>query len=135
NSTNLPGAWIVNPNDKGRKSIKGNNIYLKNEEEFEIEIFNPLKKSILADIRLNKNSISKNGLIIKPGQRVYLDCFIDNKKKFVFKTYDVDNKSESIEAISDNGLIEVFFYKEQSVSIKNWNDKFHKIIIREYYPY
>jgi len=131
----LPAAWIVNPKDKGRKSIKGDKIYLDNGQEFEIEIFNPLTESVLADIRLNGNSISKSGLVIRPGQRVYLDCFIDDKKKFVFQTYEVDGSQESLEAIADNGLMEVFFYKEQAVTLQNWSDRFHKVIIHEYRPY
>ena len=129
-----PSAFIVNPKDKGRKSIKGDKIYLDNNQEFEIEIFNPLKESVLADIRLNGNSISKTGLVIKPGQRVYLDCFVDDRKKFIFQTYQVDDNQESIDATADNGLLEVFFYKEQAVTLKDWNDRFHKIIIHEYYP-
>lgn len=132
--TNLPGAWIINPKNKGRKSIKGDKIYLDNGQEFEIEIFNPLKESVLADIRLNGNSICKTGLVVKPGQRIYLDCFVDDKKKFIFQTYQVDDTQESLEAIEDNGLMEVFFYKEQAVTLQNWNDRFHKVIIHEYHP-
>lgn len=132
--TNLPGAWIVNSKDKGRKSIKGDKIYLDNGQEFEIEIFNPLKESVLADIRLNGNSICKTGLVIKPGQRVYLDCFVDDRKKFIFQTYEIDGTQESLDATADNGLLEVFFYKEQAVTLQNWNDRFHKVIIHEYHP-
>ena len=132
--TNLPSAWIVNPKDKGRKSIKGDKIYLDDNQEFEIEIHNPLKESVLADIRLNGSSIAKTGLVVKPGQRVYLDCFIDDRKKFIFQTYTVDGTQESLDAIVDNGLLEVFFYKEQAVTLQNWNDRFHKVIIHEYHP-
>ncbi len=131
----LPGAWIVNPIDKGRKSIKSNNnIYLENDTSFEIELFNPLTDNILADIRLNGKSISKTGLIVKPGQRIYLDCFIDDKKKFIFQTYEVENSIESKQAIKNNGVLEVFFYKEQAISIQNWPNRFHQTVIREYYP-
>ena len=86
--TNLPGAWIVNPKDKGRKPIKSGNIYLENNEEFSIEIFNPLKECVLADIRLNNQSISKTGLVNKPGQRssffklMRLKCLMRLKKQF-----------------------------------------------------
>lgn len=130
----LPGAWIVNPKDKGRKSIKSGNVYLDNNEEFQIEIHNPLKECVLADIRLNGQSISKTGLVVKPGQRVYLDCFIDDKKKFTFQTYDVDGSQESQEAIENNGLMEVFFYKEEVVSLKNWSEKLREVVVKEYYP-
>lgn len=133
--TNLPSAWIVNPKDKGRKSIKGDKIYLDDNQEFEIEIHNPLKESILADIRLNGSSIAKTGLVVKPGQRVYLDCFVDDRKKFIFQTYTVDDTQESLDAIVDNGLLEVFFYKEQAVTLQNWIDKYHRVIINEYPVY
>lgn len=114
-----PSAWIVNPKDRGRKSIKkGNKVYLNDGQNFEIELWNPLKDSVLADIRVNGKSISKSGLVILPGQRFYLDCFVDDKKKFVFNTYNVENTSESIEAISDNGKVEVFFYKEDTDILK-----------------
>jgi len=131
----LPAASIVNPKDKGRKSIKGDKIYLDNGQEFEIEIFNPLTESVLADIRLNGNSISKTGLVVRPGQRIYLDCFVDDIKKFIFQTYEVDGSQWSIEAIADNGLMEVFFYKEQAVTLQDWSNRFHKVIVHEYRPY
>lgn len=130
-----PGAWIVSSKDKGRKSIKGGKTFLNNNEEFEIELFNPLTVSVLADIKLNNQSISKTGLVLKPGQRVYLDCFIDDRKKFVFKTYEVEDTDEVSEAIKNNGLLEVFFYKEDVVTIDNWRSKFNSIIIERYYPY
>lgn len=118
-----PGAWVVSSKDRGRKSIKKGKVYLKDKENFEIELYNPLNDSVLADIKINKNSISENGLIIKPGQRVYLDCFIDDKKKFIFETYEVENSEETKSAIQNNGLVEVFFYKE---SISNFNIPFNK---------
>jgi len=34
-----PSAWIVTPNDKGRKSIKSGKVFLKDKEEFEIELY------------------------------------------------------------------------------------------------
>lgn len=110
-----PGAWIVNPKDKGRKSIKNGNVYLNNGDYFEIELFNPLRKSVLAKIKLNGVRISSSGLILRPGERVYLDCFIDDKKKFVFKTYEVENSEQSLSAIENNGLLEVEFYQEQNI--------------------
>lgn len=134
-SSSKPGAWIVNPNDKGRKSIKNGKVFLENNSYFEIELFNPLTVSVLADIKLNGQSISKTGLIVKPGQRVYLDCFIDDKKKFIFKTYEIDYSQESLDAIQNNGLLEVFFYKEDVITLDNWKSKFDRIIVEKYYPY
>ena len=143
-SSPKPGAWIVSSKDKGRKSIKSSEghrsesisgkVYLQNDEEFEIELFNPLRVSVLADIKLNGQSISKTGLVVKPGQRVYLDCFIDDKKKFIFRTYEIENTEASLEATSDNGLLEVFFYKEDVVTLKDWRKRFDRVIVERWYP-
>jgi ribosomal protein S4 len=114
-----PHAWIVNPTDRGRKSIKnGNRVYLEDGQNFEIELFNPLQKSVLADIRVNGNPVSKPGLILRPGQRFYLDCFVEDRKKFQFNTYEVENTPESKEAISKNGTVEVFFFPEETNFLK-----------------
>lgn len=121
NLASLPGAWICYPKDKGRKPIKrDNNIYLKDNEEFLIELFNPLTESVLTDIKLNGKSISESGLIIKPGQRVYLDCFIDDGRKFIFQTYDVDNTDIIKKSIKNNGDVQIFFYKESFTFFRNW---------------
>jgi hypothetical protein len=130
-----PSAWIVSPNDKGRKSIKSGKVFLNDGDEFEIELFNPLTVSVLADIKLNGQSISKTGLVVKPGQRVYLDCFIDDKKKFKFSTYEIENSGEALDATQNNGLLEVFFYKEDVITLDNWQRKFDRIIVEKYYPY
>jgi hypothetical protein len=134
-SKSKPNAWIVSTKDRGRKSIKGGKVFLNNEEEFEIELFNPLTVSVLADIKLNGQSISKTGLVIKPGQRVYLDCFIDDRKKFKFSTYEIEANSESINATQNNGLLEVFFYKEDVITLDNWQRRFDRIIVEKHYPY
>ena len=129
-----PSAWIVTPNDKGRKSIKSGKVFLEDKEEFEIELFNPLTVSVLADIKLNGQSISKTGLVVKPGQRIYLDCFIDDKKKFKFSTYEIENSGEALDATQNNGLLEVFFYKEDVITLDNWKSKFDRIIVEKWYP-
>ena len=133
NYVSKPNAWIVNSTDKGRKSIKNGKVYLKDSEEFQIELFNPLSECVLADIKLNGQPISKTGLVLKPGQRFYLDCFIDDNKKFIFSTYEVEQTLESLNAINNNGKLEVFFYKESVVSVRNWRDRFNTVIIERYY--
>jgi hypothetical protein len=134
NYVSKPNAWIVNSTDKGRKSIKNGKVYLQDSEEFQIELFNPLSECVLADIKLNGQPISKTGLVLKPGQRFYLDCFIDDNKKFIFSTYEVEQTLESLTAINNNGKLEVFFYKESVVSVRNWRDRFNTVIIERYYP-
>lgn len=132
----VPHAWIVNSTDQGRKSIKkGNLVYLQDNTEFKIELFNPLKENVLADIKINSQSISKTGLVIRPGQRCYLDCYLDDRKKFVFKTYTVENTEESKEAIQNNGIVEVFFYKEDVLQFNNWNNNWYTNLSQPFNPY
>jgi hypothetical protein len=141
--TSTPSAWIVTnnrkdksqPSDKGRKSVKNGKVYLDDGQEFEIELYNPLTECVLCDIKLNGQSISKNGLVLRPAQRFYLDCFIDDKKKFVFSTYEVEDTIETSDSIAKNGLLEVFFYKEDVVQISDWRRRFDRVIVeRHYYP-
>lgn len=91
----------------------GNFVYLQNGQEFEIELFNPTQSTKLAKIRINGNYISNSGLVLKPGQRVYLERYLDSPKKFLFETYKVENSKESIEAIAKNGIVHVEFYDEK----------------------
>jgi len=133
NHVEKPSAWVVS-SDKGRKSIKNGKVYLKDKEEFQIELFNPLTDCVLADIKLNGNTISQSGLVIRPGERFYLDCFVDDNKKFVFSTYEVEDNQSTKIAISKNGMLEVFFYKESVVSLKNWRNRFDRVIVEKYYP-
>jgi len=120
NTTQNPGAWIVDPNDRGRKKIYLNNkVYLGNNQEFLIELFNPLQDAVLAKITINGKNASENGLILRPGERFYLDCFVNDKKKFIFKTYEIENTTESLNATSNNGYIEVSFFREKTSQTYN----------------
>lgn len=87
--------------------------YLNNGTEFEIELFNPTDENILAEIKLNGKTISNGGLVLKPGQRVYLERFLDSHQKFLFETYSVENTNEVLSAIVNNGELSVSFYKEK----------------------
>jgi hypothetical protein len=86
--------------------------YLQKGQEFQIELFNPTTESILAKITLNGNVISQGGLVLNPGQRVFLDRYLDVAKKFLFDTYEVANTQEVKEAIINNGDFKVEFYRE-----------------------
>jgi hypothetical protein len=88
--------------------------YLQKGQEFQIELFNPTKDTIMAKISLNGKPIAQGGLVLKPAQRVFLDRYIDVARKFKFDTYEVANTSESRKAIEDNGDFKVEFYKERT---------------------
>jgi hypothetical protein len=87
--------------------------YLQSEQEFQIELFNPTTDVILAKIQLNNKHISQGGLVLNPGQRVFLERYLDVAKKFKFDTYEVSNTQEVKEAIQKNGDFKVDFYKEE----------------------
>lgn len=89
-------------------------VYLQNGNEFQLEFFNPTQKNLLAKIKINGNYISNTGLIVRPGERVWLDRYLDVAKKFKFDTYMVENGNSEVEAaIAKNGLVEVEFYDEK----------------------
>jgi hypothetical protein len=94
------------------KDSKTPTFYLQKGQEFQLELFNPTSGTVLAKIFLNGNTISQGGLVLRPGERVFLDRYIDVPKKFLFDTYDVANTSEVKKAIEDNGDFKVEFYKE-----------------------
>lgn len=94
--------------------------YLKKGQEFQIELFNPTADIILAKIKLNNKAISQGGLVLKPGERVFLERYLDVAKKFLFDTYEVSGGAEAQKAIEQNGDFSVEFYKERQV-VPNWN--------------
>lgn len=103
-------------------------VYLNDGDEFQIQLFNPLSVTIGADISINDIYFS-NRLIIKPGERIWLERYLDSPDKFIFSTYTVNgNNSEVKEAIKNNGIIKIKFYKENkpiqiaSSPICNYND-------------
>jgi hypothetical protein len=89
--------------------------YLQKGQEFSIELFNPTSDTVLAKIFLNNKPISQGGLILKPGQRVFLERYLDVAKKFLFDTYEVANTSEVKKAIENNGDFKVQFYRENQI--------------------
>lgn len=97
------------------KVYPGNTIYLKDKQEFEIELFNSGPNTRLAKIAINGTMISNSGLVIRPGQRVYLERYIDTPSKFKFDTYVVEAGNKEVEkAIQNNGIVQVYWYDEQT---------------------
>jgi hypothetical protein len=118
--SNYPQAWLTVTKNR-QKVYNSNQIFLRDDQEFEIEIFNPTSTTYLAKVRLNGNYISSRGLIVYPGQRVFLDRFIDENAKFSFSTYEVDDVKEVRKAIEKNGLVDVEFFAEQTIFSNQFN--------------
>jgi len=98
--------------NRNRLKQYGETVYLKSGTHFEIELFNTKPNKVLARIYLDGNSISDSGIVLNPGQRIYLERWIDQPKKFLFETYEVENSAEAKNAISQNGRIKVEFYDQ-----------------------
>jgi hypothetical protein len=110
----VPQSFIT----KGKQRLKQHvdTVYLKNGDEFEIELFNPTQNKVLAKIEMNGNSIG-NGIILRPGERVFLERYLDEAKKFLFETYVVNGNNEEVkQAIENNGDVVVKFYNELATS-------------------
>ena len=112
-NSDKPCAYIT----KGRQRIKqfGQNVYLKNGSEFEIELYNPSRQTVLSKIKINGEFINGGGIILKPGERVFLERYIDVPRKFKYETYTVDSTNETMNAIANNGDVEILFYEEQVI--------------------
>lgn len=110
----MPSAYITV--NKGRKKIKGDKyVYLNNGQEFEIELFNPTTDNLLTRIWINNKLMSSSGIVLRPGERVFLERYIDVPKKFLFDTYEVNGDSSAVQkAIEKNGLIKVQFFREDT---------------------
>lgn len=108
--------------NRNRVKKYGLNVYLKDGQKFELEMYNPHTYKVLAKIKLNGYYISTNGLILNPGQRVFLERFLDRDESFIFSTYEVDDDQTSKEAIAYNGDVEVeFFAQTQFTGLSgNW---------------
>lgn len=116
----VPSSFIT----KGKQRLKqhNNTVYLNNGDEFELEFYNPTQLKVLAKIELNGKSIG-SGIIIRPGERVYLERYLDDARKFLFETYNVNGDSDEVRnAIMNNGNVRVKFFKETpNIQITHYN--------------
>ncbi len=113
-----PEAYIT----KSKQRVKQFNglVYLNDGDNFEVEIFNPTTNHILAQVSLNGKSISRAGLVLRPGERVFLERYIDSNNKFIYSTYEVNGGNNEVKkAIAFNGIVKVEFYNEQ-LPFYNW---------------
>ena len=106
-----PSAHITKKKSR-LKLYNGNHVFLNDKDNFEFEIHNPTQKTVLCRIKLNGDYISTSGVVLKPGQRLFLERFLDSNNKFEFSTYEVNNTSENRSAIDLNGDVRIEFYEE-----------------------
>ncbi len=96
-------------------------LYMANGTEFEIELDNNTQETWLAKIKFNGKSISNSGLVLRPGEHHFIERFLDENRKFLFDTYEVEKGREK--AIAKNGTLLVEFYREcklPKISFATW---------------
>jgi len=122
-SNDVPTVHITT--NRNRVKNYGSSVYMKSGTNFEIEIFNPTQGRLLSSIKIDGREISSTGIVINPGQRVYLERWIDEAKKFKFSTYEVENSGSAKKAIEQNGKIEVSLYTETINLSNNWSNNWN----------
>jgi len=119
-ATKRPEAFI----SKGKKRIKqfDGQVYLSDGDEYEIELFNPTQEVVLAKIKIDGDYIAGGGIVLRRGERVFLERFLDSPEKFKYSTYVVNgNNTDVQDAIANNGYVEIQFYSEYKPT---WNSGF-----------
>lgn len=96
-----------------RNSTNERVVYLDNNSEFQIQLYNPTDDILGAKIEINGKS-SEGLILVRPGERIWLERPIGVQRKFVFETYMVDKSSTTRSAIKNNGLVSVKFYREDT---------------------
>lgn len=114
NGTSVP-EFFITKNKSRLKIYDKKNVYLNNGDTFELEIFNNQNETIGVEILLNSKKISNSLLILRPAERVFLDRYLDESKKFLFETYEVKDTKQVRDIIANNGKVEIKCYKEQPV--------------------
>lgn len=87
-------------------------VYLNDGTEFQIYLKNPYQTHLGIKIYVN-NQVIGGMLVLRPGQSFWLDRFINENKKFLFSTYEVEDTSEMRYAINNNGKVKIEFYHEK----------------------
>jgi hypothetical protein len=109
-SPSNPQAFIT----KGKQRTKQfeGQVYLNDGDEYQIELFNPTPSFVLAKIKIDENFLSGGGIVLRPGERIFLERFLDSNNKFVFRTYEVGKEAVNLGATDNNGYVEINFYSE-----------------------
>ena len=102
-------------------------VYMNDGMEFQIQVFNPYSYVIGVSFEFNNHNKTSQLLVLRPGERVWLDRFLDDESKLLFSTYQVGVSKVVQEAIKDNGTLCIKFYKERE-------NKPRVSYIKEYQP-
>lgn len=137
--TNYPNMSAIAVNKSLLKEYQtsyGRTVYLDKDSEFQIKLFNPTTNTVAAEVFVNGKSLGEK-IVIRPGQMIWLERYLDEAKKFRFDTYEVEANVEEVkQAIKNNGDIKVKFYKEKHLyNVYNdyWTKRITDFIEYPYY--
>lgn len=100
-------------------------VYLEDGDEFQIQIFNDQTYEIGAKIYVNDKLIGNSYLVIRPGERIWLDRYLDKSRKFKFSTYEVNGNNEQVQkAIAKNGIVKVELYRKKEYASYDWYNNY-----------
>lgn len=102
-------------------------VYMKDRQEFQIYLFNPYEYSVGVDILLNGSSLN-NKIVLRPGESVWVERYLDSPHKFSFNTYFVNGNNKDVqEAIVKNGFVEINFYREKEAANNWWKNPLENV--------
>lgn len=133
NYSNMSAIAVNKSLLKEYQTSYGRTVYLDKDSEFQIKLFNPTTNTVAAEVFVNGKSLGEK-IIIRPGQLIWLERYLDEAKKFRFDTYEVDANIEEVkQAIKNNGDIKVKFYKEKHLYNKYWTSGITDFVGYPYY--
>jgi hypothetical protein len=90
-------------------------VFLPNDTIFEIEFFNKSQRTVCPSVTINGEKLISSPVIYN-GQKYVLYDFIDDKRRFLFKVYEVASNDEDVKmAIKDNGVISIKYFYESLI--------------------
>ena len=101
-----------------KTSLCDRTVYLNDGDEFQFQLFNPEREEISVRISIESSQLSHD-IVIRPGEKIWIERYTDIPKKFKFNTYYVNDKNKEVQdAIADNGDIRIqFFHKKKKEPI------------------
>ena len=123
----MPTANITVRKDRRREQRTSScerTVYIEDGTEFEIELYNPLQSMLACQVKIDGKDIGNMQIVLKPGQRAFLERYIDTPRKFKFSTYEVGTDATTRHAVANNGRVEVRFFREltqQPLAVTNYS--------------
>lgn len=103
--------------NRQKRKTQGNNVYLQNKTQFQIYIKNDSTNVRMYRVKVNGQYIIRNGIVMKPYEKVYLDRGRNSDLKLIFNTYEIDG--DDLSKVDDiNGKVQIEQYLQET--IEHW---------------